>query len=221
MDLHRAQSQPDWELVPEAQRNDYQRRAAETNGWDTPANRETAIGVAATLAGLGLLMANEPIAAAGAIGYGRWKDINDGRVAAATGTKSPKGETIDVTADKILTAAAVATFVKTELLTKPEAAFITAKHLAITGLTAIATARGIRLHPPKEAKFHMFDEWLFLGSRVAKRAAENNDQPQIRAGMRALGTATFLIGAGLGAKTIFGYAHDAFGPKPTPTELDA
>lgn len=101
MDLHRTTGKPDWETIAPKKRSRIQRIAAKTNGIITPPNIITIIGFAIVIYGLiALINGHYWIGLAGLL-VGRLLDIVDGLVAQATGTKSPLGEFMDASIDKI------------------------------------------------------------------------------------------------------------------------
>lgn len=209
MDLHRSAKVPDWEKVPEAQWNTYQRRAAETNGWDTPGNRESLKGLTATLAGFWALKKDKPVLAAGLIAYGRYKDIRDGKRADQTGTKSPKGEMVDASIDKLLIGAAIPVFIHENVITIPEAIALGIQHSSAAALTGLAKARGREIHPSQAGKLSTFAEWLASGLGIGRRIAEKYHFESTARIIDMAEMAAMTTGLALGAVATYGYVKDA------------
>src|SRR4051794_15939162 len=100
LDLHHA-SEADWKRLPAAERNSWQRLAARTQGIVTPANLISLGGAAVVFYGLYLIAHSQIVTGILTVLAGRAADIIDGYIAHRTGTKSPLGEAVDVTIDKI------------------------------------------------------------------------------------------------------------------------
>src|SRR5260370_1427998 len=106
MNLHHA-DKPDWEKQPPDSWNVWQRLAARTQGVITPANFVSLAGVAMVITGLVLITVNSVLLGTLLVIIGRMADILDGIVAEMTHTKSPLGELIDATIDKMILLAAI------------------------------------------------------------------------------------------------------------------
>lgn len=164
MNLHRANSAPEWETVPPEERNIFQKIAAKTNGWVRPADAVSIIGLGLVLDGLYDISQNQKLSGVIKIGFGRGMDVADGIVADKTGTKSSAGETVDATIDKIEMAAALVTFWSAEIAPVAPLAVVTAQNLANVGATGIAKFRNKEPHPSKSGKLNTFFQWIGLGS---------------------------------------------------------
>src|SRR5690349_11384075 len=101
MKLHHAGTKPDWDLVAASKRNSWQRLAKLSYGVMTPGNLLSFIGI--LLVGIGLAAINRQHIWKGLVllAMGRLCDILDGSAAEYTGTKSPLGEAVDASLDKI------------------------------------------------------------------------------------------------------------------------
>ena len=152
-DMHRiSDRKADWERIPEEQWNEHQRRAAETNGWDTPGNRETIKGVAASFLGLAAIARDQPEIGLASLFWGRMKDLKDGRVADATGTKSPKGEGLDAISDNVIGIAATGIFWKKGIISDGQAVWMAGTvGLKFVG-SGLAKARGVEEHASRIGK---------------------------------------------------------------------
>ncbi len=216
MNLHRTAEVPQWDLVEPHERNKWQIRAAETNGWDTPANRISALGLASTLTGLFLTTRKgviPKVAGVGLVGIGRWQDIRDGKKAEETGTKSPTGEAVDAAIDKVGLAAALASnFVSKAVPTAEMAAHGAQQLIGNVLLTTIAKVRGNEIHPGFLGKSGTGLLWLSLGSHLSALAAQeagfDDAAEKFRtAGTRFGGAALALNTAGM----VVDYIPAAFG----------
>jgi len=215
--LHRQVGVPEWEAIPKEDWNEWQIRADATNGWDTPGNRESAKGFVATAVGLTCLTSSNVYVQAvsiGMIGYGRYKDITDGRVAHETGTKSPKGEAIDAGIDKVVTAGAVAVSVTTESVPIPELSLIGVQQGANIILAGIAKKRGREIHPGRGGKVGMFGIWLGFGLHFIGNTLKNSGLDQVGDILNYSGSIFTYAGVGMGAfSTVTEYIPAAFGRK--------
>lgn len=214
MNLHRTEKVPDWELIDPAARNHWQIIAAETNGFDTPGNRETLKGLVASLAGIWFLSKDKLSLAVGLLTYGRLQDIRDGAKAEATGTKSPLGEAFDATSDKIVMAAALPVLARKNILSKTEITGLSAQHGFASLATIYAKANARDIHPSKAGKLSTFGQWASLGLIGAGRLISNRNQ-NLSEGLDEAGHIGLKISLGLGAAATAGYAKEAFKPSPT------
>ena len=215
MDLHRQAGVPEWETIPREQWNQWQRRANATNGWDTPGNRESLKGLIATTTGLYLMTRPEKIAklsGVGLIGYGRYKDIKDGKKADETGTKSPLGESIDAGVDKVLIGLAAITAVSSKTINLGEVAITSAGQTANVALTGIAKIRNREIHPGIGGKVGTFGLWAGLGSHFLADTVSSFGSEQLASNLHKTGTILTYAGvltSGLG--TIVDYVPAALG----------
>lgn len=162
MQLHRADKQPEWEAVPTNERNAWQRVAATTSGFVTPANAITVIGLLIVLFGLQQLLAGEYWVAAGALVVGRLLDIVDGVVADKTGTKGPLGELMDAGADKIGTFITVVALAVDHTAAYWLLAVVVMPQIIIALIVSYITARKQRFHPSRIGKLSMAVAWFGL-----------------------------------------------------------
>lgn len=213
MNLHRTDKLPEWELIPPADWNEYQQRAAETNGWDTPGNRETLKGIVGTSAGLYAIHQEHYLLGAGLVGYGRWKDIRDGQRAEETGTKSPKGEALDAATDKVLIAAAGYVAIKDKLLPSGHTESFIAENVATMALIGIAKARRRETHTNLPGKLKTFGEWFVLGAGVFKKIGQRFGFRRMEAVFDKTEKASYAATMGLVALSLAGYTFDAIGKR--------
>src|SRR6478609_9535796 len=103
MKLHRVTGKADWENVALGERTFFQKIASYSSGVLTPANIVSLLGLSMVVFGLVLLLQGQSWAGVALLVIGRLLDIVDGAVAEATGTKSPLGEIVDASFDKLST----------------------------------------------------------------------------------------------------------------------
>lgn len=215
-DLHRSGQVADWETVPSAEWNDHQRRAAATNGWDTPGNRLSAGGALLTMSGLALMNRDTPfssLAGTALIGAGRVLDLRDGKIADQTGTKSPKGKLIDASLDAGLVVLAAVTLKPKGVIPEADAAAMLDVTIQKTVANGIAKARGLDPEVSRSGKYAMFGVWGGVGFRLFERTARNFGQEDLGAKFgKAAGAATD-IGLRLSRRSTAGYMRAALAPK--------
>jgi len=217
-DLHRVGAVPDWETVPEEDWNEYQIRAAATNGWDTPGNRETLKGAIATLTGLALIYADTPmsnLAGTVAIGWGRWKDIQDGKRAAETDTKSPLGEALDAGTDTLLMATALPILVKKGTLSRSESSIMLGIIIGKSLATITAKRLGREIHATRAGKVSTFLQWGGIGMSCVSLVAKNMEEDTAKQATTRAARLINRFGMTLGLVSAAGYIKDAATPKIT------
>lgn len=215
-DLHRSGQVADWEAIPPSEWNEYQKRAAATNGWDTPGNRTSAEGALFTLAGLALI--NHDTAASSLVGtvlvgMGRVKDLQDGKDADRTGTKSPKGKLIDASLDAALVVVASAVLKRREIVPEEDANAmidVTAQKGVANG---VARLRGIDPEISRAGKYAMFGVWGGIGLRMVERTAYNFGKENLSDKVGNAANVVTRIGLGLSRRSTAGYMKAATAPK--------
>lgn len=216
-DLHRSDVVPEWETVPPSERNEYQQRAAETGGWDTPGNRETLQGAISTLAGLALVDRDTPLSVAAGttlLAYGRYKDLRDGQVADATGTKSPLGESLDAGVDTALIVVAGAMLKRKDVVPQSESNTL----LAITGVKVAAAASGRALgremHTSRAGKIGTFLHWGGAGGYCVAKVMEHFGAKEKSDEVKKWASRSMKAGIALGGVSAAGYVRDVVSPRP-------
>lgn len=163
MQMHRADKIADWQKTPRDQLNDWQRVARQTHGILTPGNVLSAFGLALVLWGLAMLADGHAAAGLIVIGFGRLADVLDGMAADRTGTKSPLGELLDTTFDKIGVLVTVLVFVAYNVTPWWLVVLILLQHLGIVIASLLARLRHVSLHPSRVGKLSMAGVWVALG----------------------------------------------------------
>jgi phosphatidylglycerophosphate synthase len=97
------------------------------------------------------------------IGIGRFADVLDGIVAERTLTKSPLGEAVDATIDKILLAITVITIFILNLIPTVVLVLITLHGIYNILLYVVAHFKKSQLHPSLIGKLTASAEWISIG----------------------------------------------------------
>lgn len=160
--LHRVGRSADWDKLKSRQRNFWQRLAVSTHGIITPGNAISVIGFIMVLWGLGSLYNKYMVSGIVAITIGRILDIADGILADKTGTKSPLGETVDATIDKIEIVAALPVLVITSTLMPWQAIVMFLQHLANSLFALITKMRGRLPHASRTGKYATTAQWAAI-----------------------------------------------------------
>jgi phosphatidylglycerophosphate synthase len=177
VDLHRAGKIPDWEKVEPENHKFWQRIADRTNGYVTPGNIISVAGAACVFWGLKDINEQRKLKGTLKVGVGRFLDILDGAAANRSETKSPMGEALDATLDKITAAVAIPVLLKNDMLPKKFAAFAGVQNLANVALTAIAKKKGNEIHSGKAGKLSTGFLWGAIGMYGLSQVAEESNKP--------------------------------------------
>lgn len=192
MNLHRAESQAEWQNLAATNRNSWQKLAAKTSGIVTPGNALTLIGLGLSLLGLvALLNENYWVGLAG-LAIGRLFDIADGLAANYTGTKSPLGEILDAVADKLITGLALIALGVSGVVGWLMLAGLALPHAIIAVASMLAYVKGRRLHPSRLGKLSMALAWVAIIGFVLAKAAP--DLGLISAASVGIALASILLG---------------------------
>lgn len=163
MNLHRVEKEPDWAAVKPADWNIWQKVAAATKGMVTPGNFFSVVGLLSVPLALALVIAHDEYAAGTIVlAVGRLCDVIDGWVADKTGTKSPLGELIDASFDKVSTAVVLLGFLLGGELPWIIFGLLLLPHVLITPLAIATYFKGQRLHPSRLGKLSMGLLWVIL-----------------------------------------------------------
>ena len=220
MNLHRTEKKPQWERTPEANRNIWQRVAHSTKGVITPANVVSLTGLALTISGLQDLKKGNKKQASTKIILGRTCDIVDGLVAEHTKTKSPLGEAVDATVDKISMAHGLYVLSETDTLPVIVTASFLAQNVINTVATMVAKKRGMELHPSAEGKITTLLQWASIGGYVLSSVLDQNRDEQPASSNIALGSHVIAAGAtALGSIVNMQYMHTALQAQPEASNM--
>lgn len=202
MNLHRSDTRPEWQAVSQYQRNVWQRVAASTAGIVTPGNILTLIGFSLALAGLGAILDERYWLGTIGLIVGRLLDIADGWAAEQTGTKSPLGESLDASIDKLITGGTIVVLGIAGLVSWWVLLGLLTPHLLITIVATIAISRGKRFHPSRTGKLSMALVWGGLVGFVVATAADSTI-------LLNVSYAAGITSIGLGLFALTGYINDS------------
>ena len=160
--LHRSGKKSDWAKVSPRQWNIWQRLAGNTGGALTLGNIFTLAGLSLVLLGLSMILAEMYGWGLMLVVVGRLCDLADGWLADQTHTKSPLGEALDSSADKVATAVTLGVLVVADILPWQMALAILTTQLAVVAVFFIYRIGGRRLHPSRIGKLSMAMVWLGL-----------------------------------------------------------
>ena len=196
MNLHRTDNIAQWERTPESMQNIWQRVAKKTHGVITPANAISLSGLALTISGLQDFKRGDKKKAITKVISGRICDIADGYVAERTKTKSPLGEAVDATVDKISMAHGLYVMSKTNTLPSLASASFLSQNIINTAATALSKKRGTELHPSAEGKITTLLQWAAIGGyAIASTEKYSADQSMVKIGSDVLASTAAAIGA--------------------------
>ncbi len=161
-----------WEGVPVEERNRWQKIAAKTKGFVTPASMVSVAGAGVSLTGLYEFAQGNKALGIGLLAGGKFADYFDGKVARATGTQNPTGEAVDAACDTITVLAALGTAAATEAIPLVPLAAISARNAYTISATGIAKLRGLEIHATRAAKINQFVQWPAIGSFLIASSLE-------------------------------------------------
>lgn len=218
MPLHRAK-RSDWNTVTPEKRSVLQQVAAKTHGVVTIPNLVSVFGGGVVLYGLLLLRVSPEsnlLYGTVLILIGRLLDIADGYIADWTKTKSPVGEAVDATIDKIVLVAAVLVLMEQQLVPVlfGTAMFIHATYIGL--ISVLAKVHRYRLHPSRAGKLSVWFEWYAIASMLLSQVFTSNIFTFIFAAAAWTAFATFII---LGALAAIRYTQSYYRAANTPDEL--
>lgn len=174
MKMHRAGKRGEWEDVKPADRSAWQRLAARTDGYVTPANVVSVAGIVLVVIGLETFADGNFWRGIVLLAVGRFADLLDGAIAERTHTKGPKGEALDAGLDKLAAVAALVLFAAHGQLPIIPAVLIALESVGVSTIVAIGLRRGVTVHPGASGKLATFAAWgVLLSFPVAWFAARN------------------------------------------------
>jgi len=173
MNLHRTSAKPDWENTKASNHNAFQKIAAATGGWVTPANAVTIIGFGIVLYGLVCIMNQQYWSGLIFLAIGRLLDIVDGIVADKTGTKSPLGETFDAVADKIGTLFTIIVIILADVTNLWIILALIIPQVVIPMLILYKKGKGVGVHPTRPGKLSMALTWVGIVGLLIVKASGN------------------------------------------------
>jgi phosphatidylglycerophosphate synthase len=139
----------------------------------TAANIISLLGLSLVIAGIMLAMRHEAGWAAGLIILGRLADLADGFVADKTGTKSPLGEAVDATVDKIAMGLIVLLLLTYDGPARWFGIVVLLHFLYQVGTFVMAYRRHFRLHPSAIGKYTAATLWGGVALYILGEAVES------------------------------------------------
>ncbi len=204
MKLHRVGKKADWDRLKARNRNNWQRLAVYTHGIITPGNVISITGFILVVSGLIYVYRDQFIAGIIAISLGRILDIVDGVLADKTGTKSPLGEVIDASIDKLEIVLALPVLVIAGVLLLWQAVILLALHAANALCAGVTKARRILPHASRTGKYATTAQWISVVMYGIAKANSRHASP------RLIGDVVFGLSIVLGLAATWGYAKKAF-----------
>lgn len=129
------------------------------------------LGLIIVLIGVWQLFTENIFIGTGLIVAGRLADIADGVVANRTKTKSPVGEAVDASVDKLEALIILVAVAALALAPIYVILLLALHHLANTALYILARKRGGRVHPNAIGKISTVLEWVALAGYIISNAA--------------------------------------------------
>ncbi|MGI9028134.1 MAG: CDP-alcohol phosphatidyltransferase family protein [Candidatus Saccharimonadales bacterium] len=160
--LHIPKGCPDWENTPVSKRNRWQIIAASTKGVVTPANIISVAGGILVISGLFKFTDEITLTGLCMVTIGRTADAVDGYVADLTGTKSPFGELVDTSIDKLVAALAIIILYTDQLLPIIFLVVIGLHTILNSSLSLFGRSRKIIIHASFTGKLATAMLWIII-----------------------------------------------------------
>jgi phosphatidylglycerophosphate synthase len=165
MSLHRA-LRSDWSEIPPQERNIWQRWAAASIGVCTPGNLVSIIGAVVVCYGLLLLYRGHLERGVIWVIVGRLADVLDGSVAEYTKTKSPLGEGVDATVDKILIILSLYVLIDKTLIPSLAGYIMLLHAIYVVAVSSLSRRFKTFIHPSRAGKLGTAFEWAAIALYV-------------------------------------------------------
>lgn len=202
--IHRAKS-ADWDKG--GPQNIWQKIAAKSNGTLTPANIASFAGGILAIYGLFVIVNGDTFRGLIFLTAGRLADLADGIIAEYTKTKSPLGEIIDASVDKIVVALTLIVLGAMELVPWVIIAVVAVQNIANVVISVVAKLRKKSLHPSRLGKLSSAFSWVTiilypLGNWLREDFSDAGGQFLI-----IVSLASFGVYAVLGLRASLSYGH--------------
>lgn len=183
----------------------WQKLAAKTHGVLTPGNLLSVGGAGILSAGLVCLYNGSLGMGLSLVIVGRIADIADGVVAAKTGTKSPLGEALDATVDKLALLATVITLLMTGLTPWLIVLAFTLFNAVNAVCGGLARLQSAKIHPSKFGKFAAALQWLTIVLFLLSALLAGNQAGMAGTIIAALGWICFVNASVISSIATIGY----------------
>ena len=211
--LHHAKA-PDWQDIPEEERNPFQRIAARTKGIVTVGNGFTALGTGLVLWGLSDIKKGSTGVGSAKITLGRLCDLADGEGAERTGTKSPLGAALDVAADYVQLGAALPVLVDRDIIPKRTAVVMGGQKVVNAVATVISLMEGKETLTSGSGKSSTFAQWATLGGHAVTFMLEQAGNEGAAEHVQLATNVVELAATVDGIRASAGYVARAYEPLP-------
>jgi len=209
MNLHRVEGVADWAKPNLPKLSKIQKIASRTSGIITPGNVLSVTGGLFVVSGLvDIYRGDDMKRGIRKVGIGRAIDIIDGIVADKTGTKSPLGEAVDATIDKLAMAGIVSVFVKKDIISKSTAKHILVQNIANIAITGVGRLNGAELHPSASGKQAMLLQGMTLGFNGLAAAMEGDGEMYKANQLKLMANICEIGAAGKGVQATVGYLRE-------------
>lgn len=195
MKLHHSIGKPEWADISIPDRNITQRVAASTKSIVTPGNVLTVAGFGIVMVGLGYILKRHYWEGGIALAIGRLFDIADGWIAEYSGTKSPFGELLDASLDKLGTFLSLGAFYAASVAPRLVLLALLLPYLIISLVVLVGLQKNTRLHPSRIGKLSMAFAWLSLLGYVGIRALNAGNMSVIAIVTDVLAALSIALGA--------------------------
>lgn len=211
--LHTAKK-ADWEKTTRDSYNRWQKTAAGSHGILTPGNLISLAGGFLALYGLWVILNDDVVTGLVLLTLGRFADLADGIVAEQTKTKSPLGETVDASIDKIVVAATLIILGALELVPWIIIIIVALQNLANVLISIVAKLRDRTIHPSRIGKVSAAFSWVTIILYPLGDWLKQDNSPTAGNLLIAIAIACFFIYIVMGLRATLSYAHAIY-RKPT------
>lgn len=152
----------DWEGLDRKSLNGWQKLAIRSHGLITPGNIASLIGGIAALYGLWIIVDGQTVEGLAFLAAGRIADVADGIIAEYTKTKSPLGEVVDASIDKIIVGATLLVLGAINLVPWIIIVIAALQNIANVIISVVAKLRNKIIHPSRIGKVSAAFCWVTM-----------------------------------------------------------
>lgn len=202
--LHTAKK-ADWEKTDEDTYNPWQKVAAGSGGLLTPGNFISVLGGVLAIYGLAVIMNDDIVAGLILLSLGRLADLADGIIAEQTKTKSPLGEMVDASIDKVIVAAALIVLGALELVPWIILIIVALQNFANVVISIVAKLRDRGLHPSRLGKVSAAFAWVTIILYPLGEWLKKDDSPTGGKLLIVIAIASFIVYLVMGLRATLNY----------------